>query len=89
MAHSLDKRNHMTGNVGSDCHKLALCERDTIKFLENNRNEFVKALLFVTSALRMTGGGCPVLTFCGQGRVLQMRTSALFDAKKLRIFLNL
>jgi len=33
-------------------------------------------------------GGCPVRTFFGQGEggFLQMRTSALFGAKKLRIF---
>jgi len=33
---------------------------------------------------RERGGGvvhCPVQTLCGQGKVLQMRTSALFGAK--------
>jgi len=33
------------------------------------------------------GRGIPARTFFGQG-VLQMRTSALIDAKKLRIFRN-
>jgi len=36
-------------------------------------------------------GGCPVLTFCGQGgkEVLQMRTSALFGTKNINFFRNL